>query len=527
MRDQRAAFLRKVRRRVRSAWFVATVQIVLPWLAGAALLLVALGRLIDIPVALSLVVLAAVSLVGAMVGAVFLGIDDWGAARIAERSLGLDDLLSTSLEFDRPDVAFDVEIQHRASDAISAADTRRLVALPVDLGRLRTSAVVGSLALALAVLPGLSTPQSPAVTEAITAEAERIEDIADAVEVADVDGGEEIADELRRLAEELRSAETMAEALDALDESERRLSAQVDSDFLSEKAAAQGLARDLTLRPLVSDGPPDAAGQLDALAASLGELSEPELRALEDRLADLAASQASGNPALASALSGAASSLASGDLSAASDAMSAAADQQRSGLGSARGQQALSETLRALDGSITRLAAGGQTAQAAGEGSGSGGQGQGDGAGGGAGQGSGSGQGSGGGTATGGGGSGTISGVSPGDGGAAGQGGAGAPGAGSSQEGTSEVRAGRVFDPSGSASVSDQIQVGIGGGTGEGAVLGRADAPTERGDSIVPYSEVLPSYLSEAADALDSLTLPPSMRDIVRTYFDRLAVEAS
>jgi hypothetical protein len=43
---------------------------------------------------------------------------------------------------------------------------------------------------------------------------------------------------------------------------------------------------------------------------------------------------------------------------------------------------------------------------------------------------------------------------------------------------------------------------------------------------VVPYAQVLPEYLNQAADALGELRLPPSMRGIVQTYFDLLAAEA-
>src|SRR5690606_41976744 len=51
------------------------------------------------------------------------------------------------------------------------------------------------------------------------------------------------------------------------------------------------------------------------------------------------------------------------------------------------------------------------------------------------------------------------------------------------------------------------------------------DGPTERGESFVPYSQVLPKYLSDAADSLTRLRLPPSTRGIVQNYFDALAAE--
>jgi hypothetical protein len=70
------------------------------------------------------------------------------------------------------------------------------------------------------------------------------------------------------------------------------------------------------------------------------------------------------------------------------------------------------------------------------------------------------------------------------------------------------------------------LQVAIDGGSGNGAVVGTADAPTQTGQSVVPYAQVLPQYLNQAADALGELQLPPSMRSIVQTYFDLLADEA-
>jgi hypothetical protein len=88
------------------------------------------------------------------------------------------------------------------------------------------------------------------------------------------------------------------------------------------------------------------------------------------------------------------------------------------------------------------------------------------------------------------------------------------------------VETANVFDPIVEGGASDLIQVGIEGGSGEGQVVGSVDTATERGDSVVPYAQVLPEYLNQAADALGELRLPPSMRGIVQTYFDLLAAEA-
>lgn len=99
-------------------------------------------------------------------------------------------------------------------------------------------------------------------------------------------------------------------------------------------------------------------------------------------------------------------------------------------------------------------------------------------------------------------------------------------GQGTNQNYGSDVASAEIFDPISEGNVSDFVQVGIDGGIGDGAVVGKADAPTQTGQSVVPYARVLPEYLNQAADALGQLQLPPSMRGIVQKYFDLLAEEA-
>lgn len=525
MRASRDRFLQAVRRRLRWSWLAATVQSFAPFVLAAGALVLLVDRFVVVPRAW---VLIAAGVVGAIVlgiaVALLLPVSVWDAARVAERGLGARDVLTTSLEFADPDDPFHAEVQRRAAEVVTASRPKDALPIRLDRRRLRQSVLVAAIALAMALVPPFGAVPALSVddTAALAVEADEIERIAAAVEQAEVEGGDELADELRRLAEELRTAETLDEALALLDRAESRIEADLDPTFLSQKAAAQGLARDLTLRPLTAGAPVDAAGQFEHAADGLDSLTEQERRALADRLQALAASQSAGNPGLANELSAAASALSGGDLAAAAQALQAAAAQQRAGFGQARGQQALTETLRALDGAQVRLATQAAGNQGSGPGSGQG-QGTGQGQGSGSGQGAGQGQGTGG-TATGGGGSGTISGVRPGDGGAAGQGGVGAPGSGTAQSGDSEVRT--VFDPTGLGTLSDRIQVGIAGGSGEGAVIGRGDAPTDRGDTIVPYTQVLPDYLADAADAISTLEMPPSLRSIVRTYFDRLAQQA-
>lgn len=533
MDDSRRGFLRRVRGRMRLAWISSTAQRFGPHLGMGAILLFIVGWLTPWEGA-PITVLAAVVLFGlvVLVGGVSLRITPWDAARSAERGLGARDVLTTALEFDDPHDEVHRQIQDRANRLAAGADSTRAIPIPTDRHRLRQLGLAAALALVVALLPQLGTTPalSSGLADALQAEAEEVEKIAEAVAESDVERAEEIVAELERLAEELRQAETLEQALEALDRTEQRLDARLDPRFLAQKAAVQGLARDLSLRPLVSDAPVDAASQLEQLADRLDELSEPELRALEDRLGDLAASQAAGNPTLSDQLSRSAEAIRSGDLDEAAQTLQDAAASQESGLSDARGQQAITETQRALDGVESRLAgAGGQQGpgEAGGETQDQQGQGQGQGQGEGQGQGQGQGQGSDGQVGDGGSPSGQISGVRPGEGDASGQGGQGSVGPRTGEDGFgTEVRTRTVYDPVDRGGLSDMIRVGIDGGIGEGAIIGRGDAPTQRGESVVPYAQVLPEYLNQAADALSALQLPPSMRGIVQTYFDHLAAEA-
>ena len=113
--------------------------------------------------------------------------------------------------------------------------------------------------------------------------------------------------------------------------------------------------------------------------------------------------------------------------------------------------------------------------------------------------------------------------MNPGDGSAEGQGGQGSVSGKQGEDLGTTPDSASVYDPLAEGGFADLIQVGIDGGTGDGDVVGRGDAPTARGESVVPYAQVLPEYLNQAADALGQAQLPPSMRSIVQSYFDLLA----
>lgn len=524
-------FLARVRRRMRFAWLLATAQIVAPGVA-AALGVLALARWlfgIEVPWPLVAWTLAMVVLV-LLLRSITMRISLWDAARTAEMGLGAHDVLSTSLEFTDPDAPLHLVIQSRATEVAQVGRVARALPFRRNDGALQRAGLAFVVAVALFLLPplGAGLPEASAgELSALETEADALDELADRIEEASVEDADELSDELRELADQLRNADSLDSALRDLETTDQQLSADRDPQAMSRRAAVEGLNRELALNPFSSAAPLDASAQLEALADELAELGPEELAALTDRLRRLAEAQAAGNQAASSALSNAASSVAAGDLGAAADALRSAASGHRSGLAEARTQAALAEALSALGAASERLqAAAGRAGAGQGQGEGQGeGQGQGQGAGQGQGQGQGAGQGAGqgqGGTA-GGGGAGQISGVTPSGQFAQGQGGVGSPGPGEADGGGTEVGRNTVFDPLDLGNTTDLLKAEIDGGSGDGALVGRGDAPTERGQTLVPYTQVLPDYLVSAAAALEQLDVPPSMREIIRTYFDRLA----
>ncbi|HSM43792.1 MAG TPA: hypothetical protein VK969_02120 [Acidimicrobiia bacterium] len=523
MSESRQGFLRRVRTRMRLAWLTATAQQFAPYLGLAVALSLAVDWLTPFEYGLVMAGgLVAVCVLALLIGAAVLKITPWDASRAAERGLGARDAFTTALEFTDSANGAHVSIQDRADRLATGSRVSEAIPIGADGRRLRQLGLAAALALVIGLLPPLgSTPAlSSDVASAIEAEADQVERIAAAVEESEVDTADEIVAELERLAQQLRRSETLEQALEMLEDSEKRLSSAVDPNFLSQKAAVQGLARDLALRPLSDGAPLDAASQLEQTAQDLQGLSDPELAALADRLGDLAESQASGNAELSSQLSEAARAISEGDLEAAARSLQNAAREQESGLDGARGQQALSETQRAIEGARSRLGGAGTSGEGERQG-----EGEGEGEGEGAGEGVGESPGGAGGQQSGGG-SGEISNVAPGDGNASGQGGQGSVGANKTDDHGTDVETADVFDPIGGGSLTDLLRVDIDGGDADGDITGRADGPTTRGNSVVPYAQVLPQYLNQAADALGELQLPPSMRGIVQSYFDSLAEEA-
>jgi len=102
-----------------------------------------------------------------------------------------------------------------------------------------------------------------------------------------------------------------------------------------------------------------------------------------------------------------------------------------------------------------------------------------------------------------------------------GQGGTGRPAGGSGDTGDEPVE-GSVFDPP-SFTDGEELDAGGGTGTGDGSTVGAGDGPTTGGSGRVPVADVIERYARQATTAVDRPGIPPSVRDLVRDYFDRLA----
>ncbi|MEZ5216645.1 MAG: hypothetical protein R2715_08655 [Ilumatobacteraceae bacterium] len=184
--DRVRALLDAVRRRLRLAWAVATLQAFAPMVLVSAVALVLLGRFWERaswaePAAIGIVV-GFVLLVA--VAALAVRIDQRLAARAADRGLQTKDAFTSALVLEHAPEPFGTMIRDRADHVAAGATSKD--AIPVRLHRrpLVLAAVLGPLALVLGVI---SNPQDEA----------RRQRAAERAAIA------EVADELDARAEEL------------------------------------------------------------------------------------------------------------------------------------------------------------------------------------------------------------------------------------------------------------------------------------------------------------------------------------
>lgn len=528
------ALLVAVRRRLRWAWALATAQWMAPVVALAALAVVAAGWLRPWawpePAAL---VLAGLALVGVVVGALVVRIPLLLAARAADRGLGTRDAFVASLELADEQGLFPERVRRRAAALASGVRAKDAVPLQRQPRRLLVAAVLTAGAFGLAWLPNpqdTARERRAAEQRVLENEAERLREAAAALGETPTAGKAEraAAEELRELAEKLERAGSLDDGLDEVAKALADLEAAIPADLLATKAAVTGLERSLQSQPLPGTTATSAGEQLRELAAALAELPPEDRAALAERLDQLAATQAVGNPAAATTLGDAAASLRSGDLAGAraalgeaAGAQSAGADRVAAGEADSRAADAVAETADRLADRAGSGSRGRGPGEGNGEGSGGrGAGGSGEGAGQGSGEGGGQGQGQGGGSP-----SGNVAGSTGGTG--SGQGGPGRPG--SNPDGTGRARGsgeetGRealVYVPG--YTEGEQLRSGGSGSGDPGETVGRGNNATARGGSWVPASEVPQAYREAFAEALDRPTLPPTLRDVIRAYLESTA----
>lgn len=504
-------------RRLRLVWAWATAAWLAPATAAIALVLVAVGWLVPWtwpePAAIG-VALAVVA--GLLAWAVLQPLPQHLVARAADRGLQTGDSFESALHFKELEGPFGERIQTRAENLAANADPAIAAPLPAYDRRWMVAGALGAIALVGGLV---ANPQDDERAQR-AAEAQQISDVADqiedqAAELAADPATAALAEELEALAEELRSTDELLEAQEILEAKAESLDGQEPANFDSQRAAAEGLERSLTDRPLAGVPSASAAEQIAALGETLDSLSEQQQQALAERLADLAATQAAGDPATAEALAQAASALASGDVSAARAALGEAALAQGLSASAVAAQLASSAAAAELRAAGEGLGAGspgagsGSGAGQAGAGAGSG-EGAGEGAGGGAGQG---GQGEGDGA------QGQVGGASGGNG--QGQGGQGTPGGGDQPRNDANDGA-TIVDP---GSLFDGEDVSLGGSpNGQGSeVVGEGDGLTGAGTTRVPLADILSDYTERATTASSDNRFSPDQQELIGNYFDLLA----
>lgn len=501
---------RAVRRRLRVAWALATLQLVAPLVALACLALVVVARYFDLPWAEPAALWLAVGVAAAVIGyALVCRVPDMLVARAADRGLRTRDAFATSLELEGRDDDFADRVRARAGELAAVSAPKEAVRFRLLRKPTGIAAIVAPAALALALI---ANPQDAlrqhraddkaaieATADVVKAEAER---------VAQQPGGAKAAERLQQLAEDLAKTDSLEKADEVLDKAAAELRQQVGDDLLAKKAATEGLQHSLENSPLPgASSEQSVQEQLQAMARELPSMTEAQLAEAAQRLDDLAATQEAGDPATADKLTEAAQALRDGDIATAQARLGEAGQASAQASSDADAQTAAGDAAQTAANAADRLAQARDGDPQAGQGQGSG-----------QGQGQGSGQGSGQGQGTGGSPSGNVQGGT-GTGASSGQGGQGTGTGHTNGTGTPDTDT--IFDPV-HGTGGDTATVGGGTGNGQGGTIGKTNGQTNNGSSNVPVADVIDDYTRQATDAMNNPTVPPSVRALVLAYFNQL-----
>jgi hypothetical protein len=109
--------------------------------------------------------------------------------------------------------------------------------------------------------------------------------------------------------------------------------------------------------------------------------------------------------------------------------------------------------------------------------------------------------------------------------GASGQGGQGTPD-GSGNNGSGGPEEATVFDPQDATGPTDEVNADPNRSDGESETVGKSNTTSSSSGGAVPLSQALPKYQQRATAAVDQMQIPPSLRALVKAYFQRMAERA-
>ncbi|MGH2734926.1 MAG: hypothetical protein ACRDKZ_05055 [Actinomycetota bacterium] len=434
------------------------------------------------------------------------------AARAADRDLAGNDRIATAAEL-APTSGGALDERQVAETTRWATTSSLAKAAPLRVPK-RPLASALALAACIALLTFLPNSMDEIIErrrteqELVAATAEAIERDAEAIERAEeLDPVERrrLVEQLKRLAEQLRESRSVQDALDELQRAETRLLAQQSGDHLAAKTLTGSFEQTLATQPLAPGAGDSVPEQLRALAAQTNP-SEEQLQSAGERLNELAGALQSSDPALSSAIESAAAALASGQAD--PDALAQAAEAWSESQGRIAAQEAVASAGARL-GSLQQGLAAAAAAQAQGQAQGQG-QGQG--------QGPGQGPGSPGSQAGQGGSAGTNAPFgNPATGGAAQPDGSGFN--------PSNTKGAPVYDPVFGSGVAERLRV-TGNRSGKREqIVGFEKGGGKKSPILVPYEQVYAQWSARAARSVEVLSIPASLRALVRDYFESLAPE--
>jgi tetratricopeptide (TPR) repeat protein len=450
------------------------------------------------------------------------------AARYFDRTLGLQERVSTAFELEGGSgPAHRLFAGDQAADALAASRLVRIrTILPLQLPIREILVAVLFLAVCLGVWnfgteSFTRAAQRRQIAQAIADQAEAVEALIESIEASSELSEaqkEELTAPLEQALETLAQAGTLEEAVTALEEASQALGELSDPGAQALAQNFQDAGRELAQ----SDGPLDsvaenlAQGDFEQAAEDLREMDassmeQAERERLAEQLESLADSLEGSDPALAEQLRQAAQAAREGDTAAAQEALEQAAQSFEEAGEQAAQAEAAQEAAQALEQGQQSLVQAGQQgqpgqvaeAQGAGDPSAEGENGQ---------------------TGESGGGAGT------------GEGGSNQP-AGGQQAGEGPIAQDNLPDGTGQSGFEPITPSGINAGEVERITLPSSGLQGENviglgpaglgntAPSTVPYTEVLPLYQDAAFEAIDSGAIPLQYRDLIRDYFSSLEPE--